>query len=628
MDLGSATMLALLALIPAAGIAWWWLWRARRLHRAAVGAQVEGDRRGERLSRLLLLVALALIALGAARPLWDDGEVSLGRSDFSLIVALDVSLSMSAEDVDSGREPPVSRFAAAQSEIRRLIDSRRGDRVGLVIFAGDAFLRFPLTRDHEAATEVLDALQPGEALVQPGSDIASAIDLAATTISRASIAARGDQTHGAIAVVSDGETHGGDAVAAARAAHDLGLRIYSVGVGSERGASISLPPAGEPMIDARSGAPVVTSLDRGHLDRIASIGGGRLITIDAPGAISRINADLAALDLVRELIVEDTALAERFQWFAGAAALTLLASVAARVFGWSPGVRWEVLSLATLAGSLLVVGGCAATGIEQANREGVIHYEAGEFAEALADWREAQRLARRVNDDVDPRLHLNAGRALHQLGQYDRAETETLNALRSDDAALSAIAWFHVGNHRWADDDLLGARAAFIEALRVQPSLRDAKLNLEIVNATLASLQENAASNPDIQSRQPGLGASAQSATGGSDQAVPSNAKSDVAEGAPRARDDSARGAPRSLPNQGIGSDGNAGPTAPTFREDMSMQARREQTLQDLQMALDDLPLENASLEQALAVLDALRAVPGERLAAGRLDRSSGILDW
>ena len=142
MALGSPAMLALLALIPAAAIGWWWLWRARRLHRAAVGAQVAGVRQGVAASRTLLLLALTLLAVAASRPMWDAGEQTLGLSDFSLVVALDVSQSMAAEDVDDALDEPVSRFTAAKSEIRRLIDGRRGDRVGLVIFAGDAFLRF------------------------------------------------------------------------------------------------------------------------------------------------------------------------------------------------------------------------------------------------------------------------------------------------------------------------------------------------------------------------------------------------------------------------------------------------------------------------------------------------------
>ncbi len=619
MALGSPAMLALLALIPAAAVAWWWLWRARRLHRVAVGAAVEGSRAGAVLSRLLLVLALALIGVAAARPMWNPGEQTLGLPDVSLVVALDVSLSMSAEDVGGEQGQPVNRLSAAKAEIRRLIDGRRGDRIGLVIFAGDAFLRFPLTRDHEAALEVLEALQPGEALVPPGSGMGRAIELATAAILRG--ADDDTRVNGAIALVTDGEEHDQgidrDAVAAAQAARDLGLQVFAVGVGSERGANIALPRSGALKIDPRSGEPIVTRLDAERLRAVAEAGGGRYIELASPGAMSSMNADLAAFDLVRETVVVEASLAEQFQWFAGAAALALVLSAAARVFGWTLGRRRGLVSLGALVAALMLVGGCAGPGVEQANREGIIHYEAGEYREALEDWREAQRLARRTDAGVDPRLHLNAGRALHRLGELDRAETESLAALRSEDAGVRALAWFHTGNHRWANDDLLGARAAFIESLRESPSLFDAKVNLELVNSILESLQQDG--SEDSGDEPETSGQSGQSATPERAEQAQSEPESSEA-----ATDAQGQGAPTALPGQA----GGGPPTAPTFAEEESLTERREQALQELQAALDDLPLEDASLDQALAVLDAFRAVPGEPLAAGRLNLGEQGLDW
>ena len=629
MALGSPAMIALLALIPAAGCGWWWLWRARRLHRLAVGAQVAGRRRGVAASRALLLIALALIAVAASRPMWDAGEQTLGLSDFSLVVALDVSHSMAAEDVGTALEEPVSRFTAAKSEIRRLIDGRRGDRVGFVIFAGNAFLRFPLTRDHEAALQVLEALQPGEALVAPGSDIAAAVDLAAATIIRASEADGRGAINGAIAVVGDGETHTGDAVSAAASARERDLQVFAVGVGSERGATIPLGSSREPKLDVTTGAPIITRLDEAHLRSIASAGGGRYIELDQPGTMAGMNADLAALDLVREVVVEDTALAEQFQWFAGAAAVLLLASVAARVFGLSPGKRLRLASLGALTATMLAASGCAGAGVEQVNREGVAHYEAGDYALALDSWREAQRLARRTDAGIDPRLHLNAGRALHQLGEFERAETETLAALRSDDDAIRAMAWFHTGNHRWAGQDLLGARLAFIEALRQSPTLLDAKINLEIINGLLAAIDDGA----ELAGDQPGEGGQG-SRDGQADETDQPDANRaggvNPGEGQPTQADGEDQETPAAgqEPGQGAGQGAGARPIAPSFAEEESLLERRQAAMRELQAALDDLPLENASLEQALAVLDALRAVPGERLAAGRLQFEGRPLDW
>ncbi len=622
MSLGLPALLALLALLPAAGVGWWWLWRARRLHRLAVGAPVAGLRSGVSAARVLLLLALALIAIAASRPMWHAGEQTLGLSDFSLVVALDVSESMAAEDISAGPGEPVSRFTAAQAEIRRLIDGRRGDPVGLVIFAGNAFLRFPLTRDHEAALQVLEALQPGEALVQPGSNIASGVELALSTIVRASEENGTGSINGAIAIVSDGETHRGDAQSAAAAARAQGLQVFVVGVGDERGSVIPLGSSREPKRDIRTNTPILTRLDATHLNDIAAAGGGRYIELDRPGAMASMNADLAAMDLIREVVVEETALAEQFQWFAAAAAFLLLAAVVARVFAVSLSRRLGLASVGALVASTLVINGCGGPGVEQANRAGVTHYEAGAYTEALDSWREAQRLARPSDTGVDPRLHLNAGRALHQLGEYQRAETETLSALKSDDATIRATAWFHTGNHRWANSDLLGARQAYMEALRESPALLDAKVNLEIVNALLGLLdppqEEAAAQQPGAQSdeitqeNQPSQSSEADAnlaEQSGSGQGQASETSADD-QGAPTAR-------------QGAG----ATPTTPTFADDASLDERRAEAMLALQAALDQLPLENANLEQALAVLDALRAVPGERLAAGRWEARQP-LDW
>ncbi|MCY3567241.1 MAG: VWA domain-containing protein [Chloroflexi bacterium] len=627
MALGAPAMLALLALVPAAVAAWWWLWRARRLHRVAVGSAVDGHRRGVGISRLLLVLALALIGVAAARPMWSPGAQTLGRPDFALVIALDVSLSMAAEDVGEELGEPVSRFTAAQAEIHRLIDGRRGDRIGLVVFAGDAFLRFPLTRDHEAALEVLSALQPGEALARPGSDIGSAIALATETIMRAAGADAAESVAGAIAVVSDGEellndAAGVDAATAAQAAQELGLQVFTLGVGSRQGANIPLRRSVAVKVDPRSGSPVVTRLDDERLREVAAAGGGRYVELDSPGAISSMNSDLAAIDQVREVIVVESSLAEQFQWFAGAAVIALLLAACARVFGWTFGRGRGLVSLGALIGLAVFAGACAGTSVEQTNREGVMRYEAGEYRGALEQWREGQRLARRTEAGVDPRLHLNAGRALHRLGEFERAETETLSALRADEAGLRAIAWFHAGNHRWASNDLLGARAAFIEALREAPTMLDAKINLELVTGILQSLEQDLDSETSDQSGSEGqAGEPVSSEPGQQAQAEPAatgEQSSDPGAGSPG----EASEAP--LPGQG----GGTRPTTPSFSEAGTLSERRDQAWQDLEAALDELPLENASLDQALAVLDALRAVPGEPLAAGRLDLGEQLLDW
>ena len=620
MSFGVPLLLLTLAAAPVALALASLLWRRRRRHLLAL-RQLGGGiispsnaRRGAGWRLLALTIVLLLLALAAARPQFGADESALEQPPLGVVIALDVSLSMSATDVAP------SRFAAALAEVRRLVDAQRALRIGLVIFAGEPFVRFPLTLDHASALAVLGALQPGESLVPPGSNIAAAIETSLDLLQRA------DAAEGAIVVVSDGETHEGEAAAAARAAADAGARVFAAGVGAELGAPIPAPGRAEDeyRIDARTGREVLSRLEQAALQAIAAAGGGRYLRIDAPGALSSLSADFAAIGRARSDGERSAAPREQYQWFA-AAALALLVGGSllqlAAASGLAVRARRMLAPAALIALAALIaasLAACAGSRAEQANRDGNAHFAAGRYADALESWREAQRRA-----PDEPVIALNVGRALHALGEFERAETATLAAMRSDDRQIRALALFHTGNHRWAGGDLLGARAAFVEALRARPNLLDAKINLELVNRLLADLliDQSAPAGPEASPNAPQAEAS-QSAGG------------DPAE--PDAESSSGEPNDQSGPTQGAGSDGNTGPgadaaaetAAPTFAENDRV-AQREAAQDALRDALDNLPLEQASPEQAMAVLDALRAVPDERFATDPAATPlEGVNDW
>ena len=608
----------------------WHLWRARRLHLIEVigsgggGPWLAGRRPGAAAALILLTAAAALAAVAAARPQWGSDETSLERADFAVVVALDVSLSMGAEDVAP------NRFAAAVSEIRRLVDARRGDRIGLVIFAGGAFVRFPLTEDHASALAVLEALRPGEALVPPGSDVSAAIGAAQALLERAA-------ADGAVVIVSDGESHTGDGAQAARAALESEVRVFTVGVGTAQGSTIPLGDGSDQVkIDGRSGAPAISRLESDSLRAIAAAGGGRYLELDGPGAISSLNGDLSALDRARDPVVMRSAPRERLQWFAGAALAALIGATAARV--WASSRRAAATGLVIAAALAALVGSsCQTSGAEQANRDGLEHFAAGRYQDALDSWREAQRLA-----PTEPLLDLNAGRALHALGRYERAETASLAALRSGESSLRATAWYDTGNHRWAAGDLLGAQAAYIEALREQPDLLDAKVNLELVSLLLAPPPSDMVGEDEESGTEEGdqSGEGEGSGEGRAGDPPPDEGRGAAdGEGEQEAEPGQADGGEGGRETEQSGSEPASGESGqrttaegrPTFEEEaagLSLESRAE-AQSTLDATLEALPLEGASLEQALAVLDALRAVPSDPLAAGRLQLDAvGIEDW
>ncbi len=627
MPFGSPPTLAALAAAPLALALLWLLWRRRRLHLLAVrgrggGALLRGSRHGAGSRAALLVLVLVLLALAAARPQFGADESALEQQPLGVVFVIDVSQSMSAGDLRP------SRFEAAVTEVRRLVAARRTSRVGLVIFAGEPFVRFPLTLDHESALAVLSALQPGEALVRPGSNIAAAIDVALGLLQREGA------MEGAIVVVSDGETHEGDAVAAARAAAGAGVRVFAAGVGTELGAHVPAPgtgTAGASRIDARTGQPVLSRLDEASLRAIAAAGDGRYVRVDSPGAMGGLSADFSAIERTRA--GEDDALAprEQYQWFAGAALLLLVGGSLARL---APGARLariaarlrrrlrgaaQVATIATISAlTMLLLTACSGSGAWRANEDGNEHFAAERYQDALESYREAQR-----REPENPTINLNVGRALHALGEFDRAESATLGAMRSIDPAIRAVALFHAGNHRWANDDLLGARAAFIESLREQPDLLDAKINLEIVNALLRE------SGIELQDDADAFGQPGETGDGpvGEGESDPGEAEGEGAEGEPGGE---AGATPRG--SQGSPTDrsgrGGGGAETPTF-EETDRVAQNEAAQDALAEALEALPLEQASLEQAMAVLDALRAAPEQRFAAGRLAPTlEGVDDW
>lgn len=616
---GAPALLAGLAAAPLALALSWLLWRRRRLHLLALrelggGAIAPVDaRRGGGWAALALAAALALLAFAAARPQFGADESALERPPLGVVIALDVSQSMSAVDLRP------SRFDAAVAEVRRLVGAQRTVRFGLVIFAGEPFVRFPLTLDHASALAVLAALQAGESLVPPGSNIAAAIGASLDLLRRSGTS--GSAAGGAIVVLSDGETHAGDAAAAARSAAEAGVRVFAAGVGSALGARVPAARggvgglgggAGENRIDARTGREVISRLEEGALRAIAAAGGGRYVRVDAPGALGGLSADLAAIDRARDAERRMAAPREQFQWFAGAALALLLGGSLLRAIPLQrvSGQTRRLLALtALLAFTALWLTSCADSAASRANREGNAHFAAGRYAEALESYREAQRRA-----PDEPALALNAGRALHELGEFERAETATLGAMRSDDPQVRALALFHAGNHRWAGGDLLGARAAFVESLRARPDLRDAKINLELVNRLLA--QEAAESDVEVAltGGEAGMGESGDASAGQSEAATEGQAGGGGQDGSGGA----------AAPGEGAAAETQS----PSFGETDRV-AQREAAEAALSEALEALPLEDASAEQAMAVLDALRAIPDERFGSGPSSTPlEGVDDW
>ena len=269
-DPGALRLLAAVAALAIlAAIA---LVRRRRALRRAAGAlapvvapTANRARPAARLGASLL--GLALLALALSRPQCGTRAELERRAGIDLVVVLDASRSMLAADV------PPDRLARGKLELSALLDALAGDRVGLVVFAGEAFVACPLTRDYAAAKLFLRSVRP-EDLPRQGTGLAEALDRAGEALRASEQAARTR----VVLVVSDGEDHEGNVASAARALADAGVRVYALAVGTAEGAPV--PP--RESARGRGEAPV-TRVDPVTLRLLADVGGGEVYDLGVAG---------------------------------------------------------------------------------------------------------------------------------------------------------------------------------------------------------------------------------------------------------------------------------------------------------------------------------------------------------
>ena len=461
-------LLGLLALAPAAAAA-----AHLAARRRAADATLGGDdllRRGRsrsrrRLRTALLLAAVALIALALARPRWGAAEQPLTRRGIDVAIALDVSRSMTATDVAP------DRASAAARGLRDMLDHLRGDRVGLVTFAGDAFVRSPLTLDLDVIRQLVDQAQGESELVRPGTNLSRALQASMDLLSiedRASTQV--------IVLVSDGEDlRRANTSAALQRARNAGIRVHVIAVGTDLGIDIPADSAGG-MQNSR--------LNRELLARIAAETGGDLRDADA---IAGLAVQFARLRQSEFVAVDRAAPVERFQWFLAAALLLLLAHSAVAEGGRPAPLRRGPISLvpaslpAALFSGLLLVG-CGGSAAYRHVSAGNDAYDAERFDQALDDYRRAGELA-----PDDAAITYDIGNALHRLRRFEEATSASTAAVsQTNDAALLQRATYAVGSHAFRRDALEEAREAFISVLLRDPDDDDARHNLELVLQALA----------------------------------------------------------------------------------------------------------------------------------------------
>ena len=260
----------------------------------------------EKIKLGLVCFALILLIVAAADPQVGTRVEEVKQAGIDVYICLDVSLSMQAQDIKP------SRLEKAKYEIANLITKLHGDRIGLIVFAGEAYVQFPLTTDYSAANLFLNAVDV-KSVPEQGTAIASAIELATKSFDYKF------STQRVIVVITDGEDHQGDIDKAVTDATDKGIKIYTIGLGSPDGVPIPVfNDKGQQTgfkLD-KNGNIVITKLDEATLQRIASEGGGKYFRgSNTQDELDLIYKDLSGFTKTEYGVKKVTDYEDRFYYF-------------------------------------------------------------------------------------------------------------------------------------------------------------------------------------------------------------------------------------------------------------------------------------------------------------------------
>jgi Ca-activated chloride channel family protein len=426
---------------------------------------------------LLRLGAFAFLVLAAAGPRFGSQLVKVERQGIDIVVALDTSLSMLAEDV------PPNRLEAAKREISDLIGGLKGDRVGLVAFSGEAVPMCPLTVDYDAALMLVRSMDV-YTVSEPGTAIASAVQ---TSVSLFEGSEKGDRV---IILVTDGENTSGDLDDAIRLAADKHVRIYPIGLGTPKGELI--PERGTDGAvtgykkDAR-GETVLSRLDEGALERIAAGTHGKYLPSTSEGLELKVLYDeISGMErkLIKGEFVERKK--ERFWFPLGLSLLMLLIDTAIGKRGRQAAkenrriLHTGMAAMLTICAALfLTTNANAARSVSRSKVSSGNHaYKDKDYSKAFDLYKSA------IGDTVRPPknaygAYYNGGNALFQQKKYQSA-IDYYQRGYSADSVQTGKMLYNRGNALMKSGKAAEAVESYVQALQYLPDDKDARHNLEM----------------------------------------------------------------------------------------------------------------------------------------------------
>ena len=413
----------------------------------------------------ILQGALALLIVMLARPQFGTKINNEQRVGIETIIAMDISNSMMAEDITP------SRLDRSKMMVENLVDHFTNDKIGLIVFAGDAFVQLPITSDYVSAKMFLSSIDPSMMATQ-GTDIARAIDMAAHSFTQEEGIGK------AIIVITDGEDHEGGALEAAKAAKEAGMRVYVLGVGSTKGSPIPIPGTGDYMKD-NTGNTVMSALNEEMCRQVAQAGGGAYIHVENNSAAQdQLDNELDKLAKKETTSTVYSEFDEQFQAVAILALLLLILEIC--IFDRrNPLIRRLSLfgskkkAAATVALLLVALTASAQTD-RQYIREGNKQFRLGQYDKAEVSYRKAVE-----KNPKNPQAVYNLGNALMAQKKDSAAVQQFEQSARMEANPLRKSAAYHnmgviCQTHKMYDD----AIEAYKNSLRLNPNDDETRYNL------------------------------------------------------------------------------------------------------------------------------------------------------
>ena len=461
-----------------------------------LAGNVNRRRRIIRFGLLLLGLALAIVSL--AQPRWGYTFEDVKRKGLDLLVAVDTSRSMLSNDVQP------SRLDRVKLAIQDLIDELQGDRVGLIAFAGRAFLQAPLTIDYDAVIEAVNDLDT-KTIPEGGTNISSAITLATQSFGKSAMGNR------ALIIFTDGEELSGDAVKTAKAAADAGVRIFTIGVGTPQGSLI--PVTGDngetSFVKDSAGQVVKSKLDDKRLREVAEATGGFYVHLEnGPRTMQQVETEGLAKMQAAEMDVRlSRRPIERYEWPLGAALIALALSILiperkrvrqrAGVPALARDARHSVAGgpVKAAAAVAVLILWCSSV---FATVPGINAYQQGKFEDAYKEFQDT--LKSHPQSHAEDELQFDSGTAAYKLKDYNKAMESFSQALLTPDTSLQTKGHYNLGNTLYqrgemekSEDkklsDWTNALDHYEQTLKLDPQNKEAKDNYEYVKRKIDELK-------------------------------------------------------------------------------------------------------------------------------------------